>query len=290
MAVVCSQHNSWVHEFAQYLREKGLRENTINTYIVNCKEFVNWLQIKDDMMVVYEFQIKEYRDKLKDLKYKASTINTKLQAIENLIKYLMQVNEKQRMVVDKSDYMRVQKIKYNPNALTVEHVEDFRMKLLHSSTSTNFRDFAFATLLAYSGVRISEAIDMKIEDINFPAGEIIIRDGKGNKERLVLIGDKVVRALREYIRRYRKNYDDAGYLFTSTRNIKLHRATINNIFKKYSASITPHSLRHFFCTRALENGWGIHEVAQQAGHESIQTTMIYLNADRIKMREKINNI
>jgi len=76
-------------------------------------------------------------------------------------------------------------------------------------------------------------------------------------------------------------------VFVSQKNRNLNRTVVNRIFQQYSDKITPHQLRHFFCTNAIEKGLGIHEVANQAGHSNINTTLLYTNPDKDKLKRKM---
>lgn len=141
-------------------------------------------------------------------------------------------------------------------------------------------------MLAYAGLRISEALNIQLSDFNLTTAELKVR-GKGNKDRIVYLNDKIVNSIREFLR-VRKS--DSPYLFSNRQNKKIHRSTINKVFNKYSDKITPHTLRHFFCTIALEGGLSVHEVAYLAGHSNIHTTLLYLNPSREIMKNKISQL
>ena len=141
-------------------------------------------------------------------------------------------------------------------------------------------------VLAYAGLRISECLELRMEDVSLQAREITVRHGKGDKMRVVYFGDKVVNAVREYLRSRPKT--ENPYLFPGRGNSHLTRGQVNRIFNAHSTSITPHTLRHFFCSNALENGYSIGELANQAGHSNIHTTLLYTNPTREKMKEKAN--
>lgn len=118
--------------------------------------------------------------------------------------------------------------------------------------------------------------------------EITVRSGKGDKARVVYIGDKIVNAVREYL----KERPDNGcpYLFISRKSGQLSRGQVNRIFNDYSDTITPHTLRHYFCSAAMEAEYSVHEVANQAGHSNIHTTLLYTNPTRKKMKDKANRL
>ena len=147
---------------------------------------------------------------------------------------------------------------------------------------------SIVTILAYAGLRISECLALRVEDISLPAREIKVRHGKGDKMRVVYFGDKVVNAVREYLRNRPKTGNP--YLFPGRGDSHLTRSQVNRIFNEYSESITPHTLRHFFCSNALENGYTIADLANQAGHSNVHTTLLYTNPTREKMKEKANRL
>jgi len=164
-----------------------------------------------------------------------------------------------------------------------KEVEIFRQRLLESG---NKRDYAIVTLYIYSGIRRSECVNLRLVQVNLTAREIRVI-GKGEKHRVVYINDKTVHALREYLK---VRDSDSPYLFVSRQSGKINPFRINQIFNQYSDAITPKTLRHYFCSHALETGYAIHEVANQAGHSNIQTTLIYSNPTAKEMKDKANRL
>jgi len=105
-------------------------------------------------------------------------------------------------------------------------------------------------------MRISEALSIWLSDFNLQTGECIIRNGKGEKQRTVLMNTKIINALRDYLKE-RSRYsvaENSKFLLVSKKNDNLNRTVVNRIFQHYSSKITPHQLRHFFCTNAIEKG------------------------------------
>nr|WP_289702386.1 tyrosine-type recombinase/integrase [Enterocloster clostridioformis] len=161
-----------------------------------------------------------------------------------------------------SDFMKIQIQYASPCTVEKKDVEAFRQRLLESGSK---RDFCLVTLYAYSGMRRSECVNLKLAQVDLTAKEIRIV-GKGDKHRLVYINDKIVYAIREYLK---VRDSESPYLFVSRQSEKLNPSRINQIFNRYSDVITPKTLRHYFCSNALENGYSIHEVANQAGHSNV---------------------
>ena len=164
----------------------------------------------------------------------------------------------------------------------------------NDNTKTALRDFAIVYLLAYTGLRISECLNIQFRNLNLAEQELTVT-GKGNKQRTVYLNDNVCAVLKDYLDNNRtyKNYGDfirSQYVFISNRSNKLTTSRINQIFDKYNDKIHPHSLRHWFCSNAYESGMLLHEIANQAGHANIQITMRYTNPTKQQLKNKMNNL
>ena len=182
----------------------------------------------------------------------------------------------------------------NPTNITTDEVKQFFEDIKNDNKKTALRDFAIVYLLAFTGIRISECLNLQYRDLDLVEQEMIIH-GKGNKQRIVYLNDSVCDVLKDYLNNNRnaKHYGDnvkSQYIFISNRSIKLTTSRVNQIFDIYNDKIHPHSLRHWFCTHALESDMDIHEIANQAGHSNIQTTMRYTNPTKEAMRNKMNRL
>ena len=125
--------------------------------------------------------------------------------------------------------------------------------------------------MAYAGLRVSEALNLRPEDVDLVGRQITVNEGKGNKTRAVFIGDKVIHAVKEYLRELEP---DATFLFPGRDGKRLNRTVVNKLCNQLSEIVTPHKLRQFFCSNALEKGYSFHEVANQADHSNIHTTLL----------------
>ena len=194
------------------------------------------------------------------------------------------------IVISKADLIKVQTEIISPTNITKKDVEEFRQRILQSEGCSAKRNYAIVTIMAYAGLRISEVLNLKKVDVNTTANQIRVADGKGEKQRTVIINSKIVSAIREY---EKSDKVDSEYLFHNSKGKVLNPSTINKVFDEFSADgihINPHALRHFFCYNALESGaYSINEVSNQAGHTSIKTTMRYLNPnlDTIKKKSEL---
>lgn len=277
-----------INEFKIYMANEGKSENTIKSYNLHIKEYIKWFQdtYGSNFKKLYRENVLEYKSYLMNIKkyqgknLNGKTINAKLSSLGLLNKFLVDKSIQDNIVINDSDMIKIQTVYANPTDISKTEVESFRQKILEAGDK---RLYAIVTLLSYTGLRISEALNVKMEDVSLEAKELIVRNGKGDKQRTVYLNTKVVNALKEYIK---IRNSESNYIFVSRQSDRVDRSVINKEFRRYSNKITPHKLRHFFCTNALENGFAVHEVANLAGHSSIQTTLLYTNPSREVMKNK----
>jgi integrase/recombinase XerD len=236
--------------------------------------------------------VADYKVFLQQREIAPSTFNSHLAGLRSWNEYLIQTGEQNHFVIQKEDWKKVQHGYASPAVHSEADVQRFIQTVLESK---NKRDYALVNLLAYTGLRIS----LVIHDLYLESQELLVRDGKGKKSRTVFLSDKVVRLLRDYLKQERTKYrlaETSPYVFFSNRNQQLSRITVFKSFSKYSKfaniqpAISPHDLRHFFCSNALEKGLNVHEVASIAGHSNIHTTLLYTNPSRKAMLDKLNQL
>jgi len=289
MTIIVLDISNVIEEFKNYLFGQDKSINTIESYTRHVVEFTRWFLDSFGLKFtkLYRENILDFKSYLLNIKkLNAKSINTKLAALMKFNEFLLSKNIQDDIVIFKTDYIKVQTEYASPAIITKQDVESFRQTMLENESK---RNYALVTLLAYSGMRISEAVNLKLSDVNLVAREILVRYGKGKKQRLVIINDKIVNAIKTYLsERGKLKNKDSDYLFISRESSRISRTRINHIFNEYSDIITPHMLRHFFCSYALEKGWSVHEVAGQAGHANIHTTLIYTNPSREEMKRKSN--
>ncbi|OPD28829.1 transposase [Clostridium botulinum] len=270
--------------FKDYLVKEGKSNNTINTYTRHIQGYINWFKdtTGEEINKLYRSNILEYKSFLQNIKQdSAKTINNKLSALVKLNECLIEKRIQTDVVITKKDFIKVQAQVASLATVYKKDVEAFRQKVLEHE---GLRNYAIVTTMSYAGLRISEVLNLKTNDVDLTSKELIVKEGKGNKERIVYINSKIIESIKEYLK-VRKE-DNTDYLFISNKGGKLDRTVINKVFKKYSDKITPHTLRHFYCSNALEAGFSVHEVANQAGHSNIHTTLLYTNPSKEKMKNK----
>ena len=149
------------------------------------------------------------------------------------------------------------------------------------------------TILAYAGLRISEAIRLRVDDIDLSLRQLIVRDGKGGKARYVFINDKIIHALAEWYKCVRQHQGQpcrTVHLFSpADRGQHMSRQRANQVLEYYTDKISPFDLRHFV-SRCQEVGYSDIKTAQQAGHKDPRTTKRYTHPSRKEMLDKANRL
>ncbi|MEK4207150.1 tyrosine-type recombinase/integrase [Paenibacillus sp. FSL R10-2788] len=280
--------------FEQQLQNDDMSVNTTKSYILNVKGYIKWFEESKgtEFKKLHRENIKDYISYLKTIKKNSSSsINAKISALIKFNDFLIESHIQSEQVISKKDMLKLQTQYASLATVGLADVEKFRQLVLESDSK---RNYAIVSLLAYCGLRISECLNIRMSDFNLTSRELIVYEGKGNKQRTVIISSKAKTALQSWIKERTDKGIDSEYLFVSNRGSKIDRTVINKLFKQYSAligkDITPHDLRHFFCSHALENDMSVHEVANQAGHSNIHTTLLYTNPTRDKMLAKMDRL
>ena len=247
-------------EFITYLKEQNKSNGTIQTYLLNLKCYKQWLvdTTGKDFKKLYRENIQDYISYLRNIKktkqglhLKAQSINVHISSLIKFNKFLVKSGTQTDIVVTEDDIIPVQKSGVNPCKVTQKEIQEFRQNILEyeSRSLNNFetkRNYCMVTILQYCGLRISECISIELNDINLETTELIIRFGKGGKQRIVYLNDKCISSIKEYLKVRPEN---AGrYLFVTRESIgkekKMNRTTVNKIFNQHSNKMTPHQERH----------------------------------------------
>jgi len=276
-----------IEDFKRYLKINGVSKATIKSYILKVKEYIQWYQESFglEFCKLYRENVLDYLSYLQTVKENnAKTINTKVSALIKFNNFLRECHIQEEMVINKNDRIRVQEPLVSPTKISKQEVEQFRQRILEEE---GVKYYCISTIAAYCGLRISEILNIKLEDFNFTTRELIVNRGKGNKMRVVYMNQKVINAIREYLK---ERKSDSPYLFPIEKSSTgmMHPSSINKVFKKYSDLITPHELRHHYATMLVSSGFSISEVAAQLGHTNVHTTLRYSHTDRNEIIKKID--
>lgn len=278
--------------FMKYLQyERGYSSNTIINYKTDINEFNFFLnENKLNFKFLTYQQIKLYLMKLHDLKYKRSTISRKISSLRSFYKYLVIHN-----IIKDNPFLLVslpKKDKKLPSFLYYNELEDL-FDIPDMNTPLGQRNRLIIELLYATGIRVSELVNIKIDDIDF-YNRIIRIIGKGNKMRDIIFSDYCKKIMNIYLNdgylKLLKNRPN-NYLILNNRGEQISdraiRYILNNIIKYTSLKkhISPHTLRHTFATHMLDAGADLLTVQKLLGHESLSTTQIYTHVSNERLRD-----
>ncbi len=278
--------------FLDYLSiEKGLSKNTLLAYARDLKRYRDHLKRAriSSLEEVTRKEIMEFLLKEKDRGLSATSISRGLVAIRMWHRFLTQEG---RIKEDVTEVLEAPKLwKHLPEVLSVAEVE-MLLEAPNARKAQGARDQALLELLYATGMRASEAATVKVGHLNFESGYIRVI-GKGDKERIVPVGEHAKKSVQRYLKQVRPRWvkqasEDA--LFVTHLGRKMSRQTVWGILKKYSyltkvkKKIYPHILRHSFATHLLENGADLRVVQELLGHSDISTTQIYTHVEKSRLK------
>lgn len=280
-------------EFRFYLLDKRLSSNTISAYMTDLElygEFLVKYQNLKDIAEVTEEHINKYISSLKRANLSKQTISRKIIAIKEFHKYL--VSETDIVKEDPAKFIDLPKpSKPLPVVLSKDEINRM-LDSIETDTPLGLRNKAMIETLYASGLRISELVGLTLSDIHLREKYIVVV-GKGNKERMVPLGDMAVIALRNYIEKGRPflSIKPGNTLFYNYQGNSISRQSLYKYIVKLAKDngiekeISPHTIRHSFATHLLEGGTDLRIVQELLGHEDISTTQIYTHIDRLRLKE-----
>lgn len=281
-----------INSFINYLVvEKNYSDKTVKSYEDDLNSFA--LEINKNLLDITEEDIINYLKVLKDNKYKKTSVSRKISSLKSFYKYIN--FKKIKEGYNPTTYILYpKKDKKLPNFIEYNELEEMIQSSLEGKNKE--RNNLIIELLYATGVRVSELVNIKLNDIDFNDQSIRVM-GKGSKERIVYYGEYALNALNSYINGERKetlNNIDSEWLFSnkkgdhlSTRMIEL---IIDKIMKNVSikSKVSPHTLRHTFATHLLNSGCDIRVVQELLGHENLTTTEVYTHITSEELRNTYN--
>src|SRR5687768_6109767 len=282
-------NRDYIREYLSYLRvEKGLAANSIDAYERDLAKLKEWTDKNGlDLLAIKRNDLREW---LIDLSGKMLSENSKrrlLSSLRGFYKFLMFEGHITDNPAENLD--SPQKSLYLPKFLNQADVE-LLLSQPDTSTETGLRDRAILELMYSSGLRVSEAVNLQIRDIDLDGG-VLTCTGKGSKTRRVPIGTSAVEWLKSYLVMRRKKEDiEVQNLFVNTAGKPLNRQLIHSFIKGYGDAcglegVSPHTLRHSFATHLVQNRADIRSVQQMLGHADISTTQIYTHMTDAHLRK-----
>jgi integrase/recombinase XerD len=268
-----------VREYLLYLRvEKGLAANSVAAYERDLDKLRAWTQKNRlDIVSLTRQDLREWLIDLGRTKLAASSKQRIISSLRGFYKFLMIDGHVEKNPADNID--RPQKGHYLPKFLNQAEME-MLLSAPDVSTELGLRDRAILELMYACGLRVSEAVNLKMGDIDLDSG-ILTCTGKGSKTRRVPVGKSAVEWVRSYLAaRRRKENAEVQNLFVSSLGGPINRQAIYEFIRSYAErcgleGVSPHTLRHSFATHLVQNSADIRSVQQMLGHKDISTTQIY---------------
>jgi len=289
--------NPFLREFLSILKlEKNYSENTIAAYSSDVSKFLRFLEKEQitDLNAIGSSTISSFFKSLKKEELNSSTTARYSSSLKSFFSYLYQSNYIQNDPTEKIASTKLSR--KLPEVLSLQEIDKI-FDQPDISDSLGLRNRAMLELLYSSGLRVSELINLKLNDLFFDE-EVIRVLGKGSKQRIVPIGNSAKDYIKKYILRSRSGFaskiKSGNILFLNKRGTKLSRMGIWKIVDRYAKEagikkeIHPHTFRHSFATHLLEGGADLRAVQEMLGHVDISTTQIYTHVDRdfIKQEHK----
>lgn len=284
-------------DFQHFLRlEKSLSENSIEAYSNDLRKLIQYFELMGLNISPEQVNADHLKGFIKWINELGMSSRTQARVISGLKAYFRFLSLEEKIDEDPTALIESPKISRKlPQVLTVEEIDKIISKI-DLSKSEGHRNRAIIEVLYSCGLRVSELTDLRISDINMEKGYLKVR-GKGDKERLVPIGKRAIKEIKNYM--YHRNSlltieeSSKDILFLNRRGNKITRVMIFTIIKNLSTlagiqkRISPHTFRHSFATHLVERGADLRAVQEMLGHESILTTEIYTHLDREYLRETI---
>lgn len=271
--------------------EKGLSQNTLDSYRSDLEQFSKWLKKNNlSYLKTSKKEILSYLSFLFQKGLGSKTVARKLSSLKSFFRYLV---FKSIIPNDPSSEVETPKLlKSIPKSISEKEVEAL-LAAPDEKTDIGLRDKTMIETLYSCGLRISELTNLELLNLNLRQGVIRVI-GKGQKERLVPMGDQLIGLLELYISSSRKNLlskRHSDFLFLSTRGQRMTRQSFWHRIKHYCLAsgfepdkISPHVLRHAFATHLLNNGADLRVVQLLLGHSDLNTTQIYTEVARQRLK------
>ncbi|MEE1303206.1 MAG: tyrosine-type recombinase/integrase [Bacteroidales bacterium] len=285
----------YLDEFKSYiLFVRSLSINTFEAYQRDCTKFFNFMNENYPEINIHTVELKHLEEFLWQINLKNSSARRIISGIKAYFKFLVLTDRLDNNPCELLETSRIEKLL--PVVLSHEEIQKM-LSVIDKSTYHGFRDSVIIEVLYACGLRISELLNLKKGDIYFKHEYIKVL-GKGNKERLVPIGEKALQLLDLYIRNHRsklKKIDQKckDIVFLNRRGRKLTRQYVFLAIKtaaqqaEIKKNIHPHILRHSFASALVKGGANLIVVKEMMGHASVVSTEIYTHLDTTHLRETL---
>lgn len=272
------------------LTEKHLVENTITSYISDIYKYMLFLEEHglSKVLNTTKEDVISYLEHLDEADYSIYSVVRKISSFKSFYYYIAKkyhCKDITDLIIAPRFYRKI------PNVLSIEEVD--LLLDISLNNSYDFRNKAMIELMYATGLRVSELVNLEITNID-ESEQIVRCFGKGNKERIVPIGDVAMKYLTIYINEYRDSLKKkrlCNKLFLNNHGTGITRQGFYKILKEIAIqkgikkNITPHMLRHSFATHLLNNGADLRSIQMMLGHNNLSTTQIYTTVNHEVLKE-----
>jgi len=289
----------YLESFIDYLTEEEKSMGTIYGYKLDVEDFLKFIKkdikkLKRTDISAYKEELTKKREMKNGSKMKIGSVNRKLVSIKQFIEFVNERFELGLAVRVKQEKVQKQYSLKDEELLTQE---DFEAIIKVVEDAGDIRAKALFETMAYSGMRISEALQLRVDHVEAKLGLIEDIKGKGSKFRDIYISEDLMNSLEDYLKVRKQPFSsNTKLLFVGERG-PITRQTAHFLIKKYAkaAGIKEtkahvHNLRHLFGLNLAAEGMPIEEIQQLMGHTSIEVTKIYLTKPQSYFKDRINNI
>jgi integrase/recombinase XerD len=283
-----SSNSDYLETFLDSLYlEQGVSENTLSAYRSDLDKFCRFLK-DENLMTVTGLDVESYLAHRVDLALKPRSTARSISALKRFYQYF--VREK---VISDSPMLNISQPKAGqslPKTLSEAEVEAL-LNAPNIEEAMGLRDKAMLELLYATGLRVSELVGLRMEQINLSQAVVFVK-GKGNKERLVPFGEEAMYWLEQFLKGGRSQMikHATDFVFPSKRGVGMTRQTFWHRIKHYAilaaveSPISPHTMRHAFATHLLNHGADLRVVQMMLGHSDLSTTQIYTHVANERLK------
>lgn len=284
-----------IEDFLLYLKmNKNYSNNTILSYKEDLNKFNNYCKKNNKKINNINYDnLKTYLQILQTVNLTSRSISRNISCVKSFYKYLLQENQIKK---NPTELIVLPKIKKTiPKSLSIPEINE--LLNINLKTKQDYRNKAMLELMYASGIRVSELVNLNINDLNLNMGTVRVL-GKGSKERILPIGDIAIYFLNEYINYHRNSFlknKQSDYLFVTSQGKNMSRQMFFKIIKKLAdnklikTEFSPHTLRHSFATHLLTNGADLRSIQHMLGHSDLSTTQIYTHVSNEKLKKNYKN-
>lgn len=289
-----SLNNDYIDILKRYklylLTNKHLSDNSVDSYLLDIYKYLEYMEKSkiNSIKKIKKEDIYNYLKSLDNNKYSIYSVVRKISSIKTFHRYLSSMYEINDVSMDIDTPRFYKKL---PNILTIEEVENLlNIKL---ETAFDYRNKAMLEVMYATGLRVSELVNLELNNVNLDEGYVRCF-GKGNKERIVPLGEIALKYLKIYIDDYRDSLKKrclCDKIFLNNHGKGITRQGFFIILKEIAEekeikkNITPHMLRHSFATHLLNNGADLRSIQVMLGHSNLSTTQIYTTVSNEVLKE-----